>query len=226
VGYGHGGSPMPSRHILSVPWKGFEPLISTLRAWRPLRWSARVSFRVPRRSRTCLCCFAGSRLGRSATGTVKERCIRVSIPYFCFDRAVCSAATPMHRIDPANKKGQESCDTWPARASPWKSRVSQALRLRQATGLLRGERPALQKIQVSSHPVAFVFVFHNHVSVACFVVHKKDARRGTRFRDFAGICGGDSLNAGSFRERKDCGAPLVPWHGSAARRRRPSGPAP
>jgi hypothetical protein len=32
---------IPSRHM--QPWKGFEPLISTVRAWRPLRWSARVS---------------------------------------------------------------------------------------------------------------------------------------------------------------------------------------
>ena len=37
VGYSHLGSPMPSRHVLSVPWMGFEPMISTSRAWRPLR---------------------------------------------------------------------------------------------------------------------------------------------------------------------------------------------
>ena len=31
------GSPVPSRHVLSVPWMGFEPMLSTVRAWRPLR---------------------------------------------------------------------------------------------------------------------------------------------------------------------------------------------
>ena len=31
------GSPVPSRHDLSVPWMGFEPMLSTVRAWRPLR---------------------------------------------------------------------------------------------------------------------------------------------------------------------------------------------
>src|SRR5262245_33653165 len=28
---------MPSRHVLSVPWMGVEPMLSTVRAWRPLR---------------------------------------------------------------------------------------------------------------------------------------------------------------------------------------------
>ena len=37
VGYGHLGSPVPSRHVYSVPWMGFEPMLSTVRAWRPLR---------------------------------------------------------------------------------------------------------------------------------------------------------------------------------------------
>ena len=37
VGYSHLGSPVPSRHVLSVPWMGFEPMLSTVRAWRPLR---------------------------------------------------------------------------------------------------------------------------------------------------------------------------------------------
>ena len=31
VGYSHVGSPMPSRHVRSVPWMGFEP---TLFTWR------------------------------------------------------------------------------------------------------------------------------------------------------------------------------------------------
>ena len=37
AGYSHLGSPVPSRHVLSVPWMGFEPMLSTVRAWRPLR---------------------------------------------------------------------------------------------------------------------------------------------------------------------------------------------
>ena len=37
VGYSHLGSPVPGRHVLSVPWMGFEPMLSTVRAWRPLR---------------------------------------------------------------------------------------------------------------------------------------------------------------------------------------------
>ena len=37
VGYSHLGSPVPSRHVFSVPWMGFEPMLSTVRAWRPLR---------------------------------------------------------------------------------------------------------------------------------------------------------------------------------------------
>ena len=31
VGYSHLGSPVPSRHMLSVPWMGFEPTFFTLR---------------------------------------------------------------------------------------------------------------------------------------------------------------------------------------------------
>ena len=31
------GSPVPTRHVWSVPWMGFEPMLSTVRAWRPLR---------------------------------------------------------------------------------------------------------------------------------------------------------------------------------------------
>ena len=37
VGYSHRGSPVPGRHVVSVPWMGFEPMLSTVRAWRPLR---------------------------------------------------------------------------------------------------------------------------------------------------------------------------------------------
>ena len=31
VGYSHLGSPVPGRHVLSVPWMGFEPTLFTLR---------------------------------------------------------------------------------------------------------------------------------------------------------------------------------------------------
>ena len=37
VGYSHLGSPVPGRHVLSVPWMGFEPMLFTLRERRPLR---------------------------------------------------------------------------------------------------------------------------------------------------------------------------------------------
>jgi hypothetical protein len=67
-------------HCVTVPWKGFEPSISTLKAWRPLRWSARASFRVPGGSRTRLSGLEDRRLGRSATGTSIQRKERESNP--------------------------------------------------------------------------------------------------------------------------------------------------
>ena len=44
----HEVSSAPNRHVSAVPWRGLEPLISTVRTWRPLRLVRQGSRQWPR----------------------------------------------------------------------------------------------------------------------------------------------------------------------------------